>query len=307
MTYPTNADVVIVQHYWWDDNTRRGVDQSVVFTPVSGASPLPNLVDSSAHGWVKTRQWTTKPDPATGYFAVPLTASNDPDLTDFTGYQVQPSGESSFTIAVDVAASTVPVTPEMSAALAALTPPVTVGSTVKAVWLTDVALVGPSPTPPASFFTATQTTDLVLDAIAAHDDDSNAHPDIRALLGSGGGGPTDKLVGSRIASTIMSGHRIVTPTSTGSVEYADCTIAAHRTRPMWMTLAAANSGDPVSVLYTGPTTEPSWSWSPGPVYLGVNGALTQVAPSPPSFLVCVGYATSGTTFYLDPQPAIVLA
>lgn len=191
-SYPANADTVIVQHYWWNDATRAGVNATVSWTPIAaaGGAANPNLVDATSKGWVKTQTWVSRPDPTTGYMAVPLTASNDPDLTGFAGYQVAPQGETSFTIAADDAAATATADQAMVDALAALTPPVTisVGASVKAVWLTDVAQVSPSPSPPASFFTADQTTALVVDGIAAHDTDPDAHPDIRALIGSSGGG-----------------------------------------------------------------------------------------------------------------------
>lgn len=188
--YPANADMVIVQHYWWNDATKAGVNLPVTWTPLGYTGTNPNLTDITAHGWIKTQAWTAKPDADTGYMAVPLTASNDPDLTGFPGYEVAPQGETSFTIAIDDATPTVPATADMVAALAALTPPVTltVSTPVRAVWLTDVATVSPSPTPPSSFFTAAQTTDLVVDAIDTHDTDPDAHPDIRALIGQGGGG-----------------------------------------------------------------------------------------------------------------------
>jgi len=122
-----------------------------------------------------------------------------------------------------------------------------------------------------------------------------------------GGAPGQVLV-TRTAAVTLSGHRVVTVRADGSVEYADNTTPAHRGAPLWVTLGAAVVGAAVEVLVYGALVEPSWSWTPGPLYLGVTGLITQAPPSGPGalFLAAIGYATSATSIFLDRSPSIAL-
>lgn len=111
-----------------------------------------------------------------------------------------------------------------------------------------------------------------------------------------------------LAAEALSGHRIVTELPDGTVGYASSDDLADLHAPLWLTLGAATLGGSVDLLLLGSATEGSWSWTPGPVYLGANGALTQSPPtgSPALFLAQVGVATSSTTLYLDRQPSVAL-
>jgi hypothetical protein len=92
----------------------------------------------------------------------------------------------------------------------------------------------------------------------------------------------------------------------GVVVYASSDDPAGMARPAWMTTGAAASGAAVTLAYYGLVTEPSWAWSPGPLYVGVGGLLTQTPPAS-GYIRLVGAAVSATTVWLDPQPAIALA
>lgn len=126
--------------------------------------------------------------------------------------------------------------------------------------------------------------------------------------GSGGGSGSQVLL-TVLAAITLSGHRVVTPLPDGTVTYADNTTAAHLHAALWVTMGAAATGTSVDVLLYGVVTEPSWSWLPGPLYLGANGLLTQTPPSTPSalFLTPLGAATSPTSVCFDPQTSISLA
>lgn len=64
------------------------------------------------------------------------------------------------------------------------------------------------------------------------------------------------------------------------------------------TTAAGSSGVQVTINMGGLITDAGWSWSPGPLFLGTGGQLTQVPPSENAFVVFVGVATSATTINL---------
>lgn len=58
-------------------------------------------------------------------------------------------------------------------------------------------------------------------------------------------------------------------------------------------------GQPVQIQSSGPLSEPSWNWAPGPVYLGQNGQLTQTPPATPGlFLKEIGIAKAPDTLFV---------
>jgi hypothetical protein len=126
------------------------------------------------------------------------------------------------------------------------------------------------------------------------------------LAGSGIGGSVAELKRSGIAAVALSGHRVVTPQTDGQLNYASNDNVAHLTVPLWITTGAASPGSAVETLLFGLMIEPTWTWTPGPVYLGVNGQLTQTPPAVPGavFIAQVGTATSPTSVFVDRAPSI---
>ena len=122
-------------------------------------------------------------------------------------------------------------------------------------------------------------------------------------------GPAGSLTVTFTAGAALSGHRMVTRSSDDSVVYADNSDPNHLAAPLWMTLGAASDGAAIECLAGGVVDEPSWSWTPGPLYLGATGHLTQTPPTASGavFLTQIGYATSATSIVLDRQPSIRLA
>lgn len=119
----------------------------------------------------------------------------------------------------------------------------------------------------------------------------------------GGGGSSVIVTGT--AGVALSGHRAVVRQPDGSFVYADNTNPAHLALPIGITNGAAAAGDPVQVVMVGELTEPSWSWTPGPVFLGAGGALTQTVPSA-GFLAQLAAATAATAIYVDRSPSVAL-
>lgn len=171
MSLPGNADVVVVRGYWWDEITGKGVRSkngtnpaSVTFEPVTLANPsaTPNLRDVSSRGYIKTRSRTATVDSETGYFATLLVANNDPDLDAYAGRRVTFLGEAPFLIEVPYNAPTVTVDADMASATG-LVP----GAPVKALWLSDAAVISnPLPPNPSSYLTSAQTLSLISDLAA---------------------------------------------------------------------------------------------------------------------------------------------
>ncbi|OLL69830.1 hypothetical protein Ae168Ps1_6387c [Pseudonocardia sp. Ae168_Ps1] len=121
------------------------------------------------------------------------------------------------------------------------------------------------------------------------------------------GGEVEQLRSNGVAARALSGHRLLTPSRDGLV-YADPSDLDHLHAPLWLSLGAAAGGAQVPMLLHGETSEASWQWEPGPLYLGAAGRLTQTAPAAPEalFSVQVGAATSPTSVFLHQQPSIRL-
>jgi hypothetical protein len=110
------------------------------------------------------------------------------------------------------------------------------------------------------------------------------------------------------AAAALSGHRVVTASADGTWRYASNDNLADFAAPLWVTTGAVDAGEQGEAVILGPMTEPSWSWTPGPVFLGANGVLTQTPPAAPAaaFLAQIGYATSATGLFVDRNPSIKL-
>lgn len=121
-------------------------------------------------------------------------------------------------------------------------------------------------------------------------------------------GGSDAIRFTRVASGPLSGHRVVTPLTNGKLVYADSSTPIHAHAPLWLTIESGLTDQSVEVVAYGSVTEPSWDWVYGPVYLGLNGVLTQTVPVSPDayFSVRVGVATSVTSMFVNPQPSILL-
>lgn len=111
---------------------------------------------------------------------------------------------------------------------------------------------------------------------------------------------------SYVAGVVLSGNRCVCVNDAGLLIYADSGTLAHAHRVLGITTGAISSGATGSVQVFGEMTEAGWSWSIGsPVYLGINGALTQTAPAT-GFALAIGFAVTATKIYIDIKQPIIL-
>ncbi|MCM6777931.1 hypothetical protein NDR87_31465 [Nocardia sp. CDC159] len=122
--------------------------------------------------------------------------------------------------------------------------------------------------------------------------------------GSGAG----TVIVTGTAGAALSGHRAVVQLPDGTYVYASCDDPTHMALPIGITAAAAMMGDQVQIVMFGQMTESSWAWTPGPVFLGIGGSLTQSAPTGPTaaFLTQLAAATAADTVFVDRLPSIAL-
>lgn len=120
-------------------------------------------------------------------------------------------------------------------------------------------------------------------------------------------GPAGGATTVTVGSTPLSGHSAVASDAGGLLIKADCTNPAHRGAVLGLLANAYSPGDQ-AVVQTAFTLEHSgWAWSPGPVFLGTSGQLTQSLPVGAVFSQVVAHALSATLVLVDVQPPITLA
>lgn len=107
-----------------------------------------------------------------------------------------------------------------------------------------------------------------------------------------------------VAGQVLGGNRAVTTNLQGQLVYPDP--ASTTSRVYGLTMHSALQGELVTVQIAGTQTEPSWSWDvTKPVFVGLNGVLTQTVPITGQTLV-VGYPNSPTKLFIDRQPPIYM-
>ena len=73
-------------------------------------------------------------------------------------------------------------------------------------------------------------------------------------------------------------------------------------RVVGISVTSAVNGTDVTVLLSGFMDEPTWTWTPGLIWVGANGALVQTPPTS-GIVWPVARATSATRIYIQPfQP-----
>jgi hypothetical protein len=112
-------------------------------------------------------------------------------------------------------------------------------------------------------------------------------------------GPPGGSTVSRNAGEAISGHRAVAIRNDGLVYYVS-PADPEADYVFGITNNAAAQGDALAIVISGEVIEPSWNWTVGSVWLGVNGTLTQVVPTSGS-LVRVGTAVAPTSLFVEPR------
>ena len=101
------------------------------------------------------------------------------------------------------------------------------------------------------------------------------------------------------AGQTIGGHRAVFVGSDDMLWLADPSTALANA-PIGISVTAGLAGADVAVRSTGLVTETAWNWSPGAIYLGVAGLLTQTPPTSGS-VVKMGIAAGPDRMRVGPQ------
>lgn len=113
-------------------------------------------------------------------------------------------------------------------------------------------------------------------------------------------GDTDAAVLLATTGTAINALRVV-KLENDLAYIADAYTAADANRVIGISVtAASNPGEQISVRTDGEMNDAVWSWTPGAIYVGQNGVLTQTAPSV-GFVLEVARARSATKIIVDVQ------
>ena len=131
-------------------------------------------------------------------------------------------------------------------------------------------------------------------------------PEVRLISSGDQGppGPPGGVVIQRSAGHLISALRVVYEAS-GLVYVLDYRDAAHIDLLVGITMTAADEGAPIAIQRAGEISDSGWAWTPGRVYLGAAGQLTQTPPET-GYSVLIGSAVSATRILLNLQDPIEL-
>lgn len=110
-------------------------------------------------------------------------------------------------------------------------------------------------------------------------------------------GPAGGAAVQRLAGETLSALRVVYELD-GLVFQLSPNDAGHIDLLLGLAITAAPSGTATNIQLIGAVDDTGWSWTPGPVWLGSNGALTQTPPTS-GFDVRIGAAVSATRVVLN--------
>lgn len=176
------------------------------------------------------------------------------------------------------------------------------------VSLPDGQLLTPSTAPLATTVAEAVTQVIVDPSVAVVQESAGTGQQVIAAGFRGPAGPPGTMGDSDldvVAGTVLGGHRVVYYDGL-VVRYADHVDEANADKVLGITTQAAEQGGVIRVKRQGLLVESTWSWNPGPVFLGSNGLLTQASPVT-GFILQVGVAMNATTLDIRPTFPIYLS
>lgn len=120
-------------------------------------------------------------------------------------------------------------------------------------------------------------------------------------------GPAGGTTTITVGGAPLSGHSAVAVDASGLLVEADCTNPAHLGAVLGLLTNAYSPGDQAVVQTAFTVEHVGWTWTPGPVFVGTSGQLTQSLPGGATFSQVVAHALSATLVLVDVQPPITLA
>jgi hypothetical protein len=119
-------------------------------------------------------------------------------------------------------------------------------------------------------------------------------------------GPSGASSLSFVAGEALGGHRVVKLNPDGFAYHASADTPGDLAVVVGVTLGACSLGATADVIRSGEIIEPSWTWVPGlPIFLGLNGVLTQTLPPGAVFSLVVGVALTPVHAVFSPREPVL--
>lgn len=107
---------------------------------------------------------------------------------------------------------------------------------------------------------------------------------------------------TKIANGSLAGHRVVVLNSDNTVSYASSDNADNADNVLGITAHAATSGAEIVIQLRDIMEEATWDWTPqNPVFLGLDGLLTQNEEMVGLFTLIMGTALTSTKILINKQ------
>ncbi len=105
----------------------------------------------------------------------------------------------------------------------------------------------------------------------------------------------------KTAVSAISAHRIIVLDADDRPVYADSGLLSHINRVVGVSINSAAMGESLEIQYGGEIKDPSFNFTPGPIYVGTDGFITTVLPTDVTaeYLQQIGIATNATTIALN--------
>lgn len=131
-------------------------------------------------------------------------------------------------------------------------------------------------------------------------------PSVVTVISGGGGGSNTAVENVFLSSGAISGH-IAIYAAVGGPVAADPSVVSQQDKILGITKsAAAGAGESVTFVSEGLLTDPSFTFTEGPVYIGAAGALTQTKPTS-GLLIQIATAMSATEIIVGASQSVKLA
>ena len=105
----------------------------------------------------------------------------------------------------------------------------------------------------------------------------------------------------KVSNKNISSHRIVVLDDDGYPEYADKNVRSHANRAVGISTTSALAGETLRIQHSGGIIDPSFNFTVGPLFVGIDGFLTSDPPDDTNatFSQLVGFATSPTELTIN--------
>jgi len=127
------------------------------------------------------------------------------------------------------------------------------------------------------------------------------------LPSSGGGGSSDKLLITRNVSEDVSALRLVIADDSSNVSLANNNSTYENSQVLGIATSGATTGNPITIVTNGVVNDISFTFLVNvPLFLGVNGSITDVAPTGSVNRTIIGKGQGAGQIYIEIGEPIIL-